>query len=454
MGVTPKSIGTVNIVINLINDAIPRIRLKLHPMKKLAIILSIFPGILFVIALGSYLICSFLERDLPPGSANIGLGLLFLAALINIPTMVAWCIYFARKSGGGAQTADRGDVGKGKKGASVSAYLLSAVVIGILSSASVVIYTRMQYSPEESRVSSIEEWEKRSRLPGFTLLDRADLPGYYICVYDTGLGEIAFCYHQKKPEAAKRHSFAVFDSQGQNLQDPARWNKTTDLNRPGDTHYIPGMVVPIRPDHHGGIHIEFKADSGSGLKSIYQGRLSFDRSSEQGARQPATAPESKPEGDSQPKPESEERGASVGSPVAPHSPEVKPDISANSSFVIAPVFKNPGKESKILALNDQLKEGQTREQVEEILGRPLIGSDISNGSQQWYINEAERETFEGSPWGFGGICVFYDKQNCLVRAEVNYQYVQDRHMKSYLEKQSKKAKQGGAGQNATRPESK
>ena len=183
MGVTPKFIGILNIVINLINDAIPWIQLKLHSMKKLAIILSIFPGILFVIALGSYLICSYLERDLPPGSANIGLGLLFLAALMNIPTMVAWCIYFARKSGGGAKTADRGDVVKGKKGASVSAYLLSAVVIGILSSAAVVIYTRTQDTPEERRVSSIEEWEKRSRLPSFTRLDRAVLPEYYVCVY-------------------------------------------------------------------------------------------------------------------------------------------------------------------------------------------------------------------------------------------------------------------------------
>ena len=131
-------------------------------------------------------------------------------------------------------------------------------------------------------------------------------------------------------------------------------------------------------------------------------------------------------------------GDSVGSPVAPQSPEAKPDISADSPFVIAPVFKKPGEESRILALYDQLKEGQMRAQVEEILGKPLIGADISNGSQQWYINETERETFEGSPWGLGGICVFYDKENRLVRAEVNYQYVQDRHIKSHLENQWKK----------------
>lgn len=307
MVVTPKFIGTVNVVINLINDAIPRIRFKLHPMKKLAIILSIFPGILFVIALGSYLICSYLERDLPPGSANIGLGLLFLSALINIPTMAAWCIYFIRKSGGSSQTADRGDMGNGKMGTSVSAYLLPAVVIGILSIAAVVIYTRTQDTPEESRVSSIEEWEKRSRLPGFTLFDRADLPGYYVCVYDTGLGEIAFCYHRKNPEVSNVHSFAVHDNHGRNLQDPARWNKSSDLNRPGDTYLIPGMVVPIRPDHHGEIHIEFKADSGSGLKSIYQRRLSYDRDSEQGAGHPATVPESKSDDIHKSKTESEGR---------------------------------------------------------------------------------------------------------------------------------------------------
>jgi hypothetical protein len=306
MGVVPKFIDPINAIINLINYAILRIQLILRLMKKLAIILSIFPGILFVIALGSYVICSYLERDLPRGSANIGLGLLFLAALINIPTMVAWCIYFIRKSGGGSQTADRGDMGNGKKGTSVSAYLLPAVVIGILSIAAVFIYTWTQDTPEDIPVSSIGEWEKRSRLPGFTLLDRADLPGYYVCVYDTGLDEIAFCYHQKKPEAAKRHSFAIFDSDGENLQDPARWNKTTELNRPGDTHFIPGMVVATRTDYHGEIHVEFKEDSGSGFQSIYQKSLAYRRDrKEAGNGQPSNRSESDSDGANKPQPQSE-----------------------------------------------------------------------------------------------------------------------------------------------------
>ena len=63
------------------------------PMKKLAITLSIFPGILFVIALVSYVICSIAERDLPAGGVNIGRCLLLLAAMLNVPTLMVWVFY-------------------------------------------------------------------------------------------------------------------------------------------------------------------------------------------------------------------------------------------------------------------------------------------------------------------------------------------------------------------------
>ena len=85
-------------------------------MKKLAVALSIFPGILFVIALLSYVVCFFAERNLPPGGVNIGLSLLLLAALINIPTIVAWVIFFARKRGEGTKTALGGDTRSGGPG--------------------------------------------------------------------------------------------------------------------------------------------------------------------------------------------------------------------------------------------------------------------------------------------------------------------------------------------------
>ena len=253
----------------------------LESMKKLAIALSIFPGILLVIALLSYVICSIAERNLPPGGVNIGLSLLLLAALINIPTMAAWLVFLARKRRQGVRSASGEDTGRGMIWVSVAACLAGVVVVGVLSGAAIAAYGRTRDHPDLDRVSSIEEWEGRTRNPAFTLLDRADLPEYHVCVYETGLGEIAFCYHQKKPEAANRHSFAVFDSQGRNLQDPARWNKASELNRPGDRHFIPGMVVPIRPDHRGEIHLEFKADSGSGFQPVYQRRLPYDRESEQ-----------------------------------------------------------------------------------------------------------------------------------------------------------------------------
>ena len=277
-------------------------------MKKLAIALSVFPGILFVIAFLSYVICFFAESNLPPGGVNIGLSLLLLAALINIPTIAAWVIFFAKKRGEGTKIAPRGDTRSGKRRVFVAAYLVAALVIGVLSGTAITVFARTQDAPDVNRVSSIEEWRKRTQLPGFTLLDRADLPGYYICVYDTGLGEIAFCYNQKKPEEVDSHSFAAYGSQGQNLQDAARWNMRSDLNGHGESYFIEGMVVPLRPDYRGMIQIGFEADDGSGSESVYTKRLPYHRHSEQdSADQPATRSESKPEGRGEPELESEVR---------------------------------------------------------------------------------------------------------------------------------------------------
>lgn len=66
-------------------------------MKKLAIVLSVFPGSLLVLALASFVICSIAEAGLAGGSANIGLGLLLIAVGINIPTIVAWLIFLGRR---------------------------------------------------------------------------------------------------------------------------------------------------------------------------------------------------------------------------------------------------------------------------------------------------------------------------------------------------------------------
>lgn len=262
-------------------------------MKKLAIVLSIFPGILFVIALLSYVICFFAERNLPSGGVNIGLSLLLLAALINIPTIVVWVILLARKRDEGTKTAPGDDARSGKRRMFVAAYLVAGLVIGVLSGMAITVSARAQDAPDVNRVSSIEEWEERTQLPGFTLLDRADLPGYYVCVYDTGLGEIAFCYNQKKPEDADSHSFGVYDTQGQNLQDGARWNDRFDLNSHDEPYFITGMVVPIKPDYREMIQIEFKENS----ESVYTKRLPHNSNSTQDAAdQPTTRSEPKPEG--------------------------------------------------------------------------------------------------------------------------------------------------------------
>ena len=65
--------------------------------KKIAIVLSVFPGSLFVIALISYICCSIAERDLPKAGVDIGLGILCIAFLVNIPTIIAWGIFLFGK---------------------------------------------------------------------------------------------------------------------------------------------------------------------------------------------------------------------------------------------------------------------------------------------------------------------------------------------------------------------
>lgn len=106
--VAEESIFRINEFIGVFDDATiewcSNFMEEFDIMKKLAIALSIFPGGLLVIALLSYVICSIAERNLPPGGANIGLGLLFLAAVVNVPTLLSWILFFARKRGESTET--------------------------------------------------------------------------------------------------------------------------------------------------------------------------------------------------------------------------------------------------------------------------------------------------------------------------------------------------------------
>lgn len=263
-------------------------------MKKFAIALSIFPGSLFIIALLNYAFFAFVERNIAPSGVNIGLSLLLLAALINVPTIISWVVFFIRKRGEEPKTTVGGDASRGKGLMQVAVYLVPALVIVTLSAVMITEFARAKDAPDANRVSSIGEWEARTQLPGFSLLNRADLPSYYVCVYDTGSGEIAFCFNEKKPGSADIHSFGVYDSEGNNLQDPARWNKHSDLNTHGKAYIIKGMVVPVRPGYSGIIRIEFRENRGSGFKSVYTKLLPYNSNSEQGgAGQPATRAESK-----------------------------------------------------------------------------------------------------------------------------------------------------------------
>ncbi len=68
--------------------------MKDYWLKKVAIILTCFPGSLLLIAVLNYLIMGFVESSRSvPGDPNIGAGLLVITALINIPTLIMWLLY-------------------------------------------------------------------------------------------------------------------------------------------------------------------------------------------------------------------------------------------------------------------------------------------------------------------------------------------------------------------------
>ena len=123
------------------------------------------------------------------------------------------------------------------------------------------------------------------------------------------------------------------------------------------------------------------------------------------------------------------------SPVGPPPEEDEIPLSKGPG-VIRPVYKapksgSPISESRILSLYHQLKFGQSREEIEKLVGKPVIGTDDVDGSTQWYINECETREIKGSPWGLAGIRVNYDKDDRLVSARYNFQYVRTTDIEKY-----------------------
>ena len=89
--------------------------------------------------------------------------------------------------------------------------------------------------------------------------------------------------------------------------------------------------------------------------------------------------------------------------------------------------------SRILALYDQLQVGMTREEVEAIVGEPMLPPlEQPDGEVNCsYVAERERllERHE-SPWGPGGIVVTY-KEGRLVKKQYNFQAVKREHLEAY-----------------------
>ena len=90
--------------------------------------------------------------------------------------------------------------------------------------------------------------------------------------------------------------------------------------------------------------------------------------------------------------------------------------------------------SRILRLYHQIKAGQSREEVEKLLGEPLYDNAVVNGTVSWYIDKVETKEIKGSPWGMGGIKVFYGEDGLVHDAEYNFQYVKNEDIELYHQK--------------------
>ena len=153
--------------------------------------------------------------------------------------------------------------------------LVAVAVVVVLAGAILCMFGAGDGRQSTDRVTSLEQWEELTRRPGFALLDKADLPDYFVCVYETNAAEVAFCYRWKHTEdGPDTCSFIVRDSNGQDLQDTNRSNATTELNAVGSIPehlYVHGMVVPIPRDHRGQIRVEFmdNEDAEFPTRSVY-----------------------------------------------------------------------------------------------------------------------------------------------------------------------------------------
>ncbi len=114
---------------------------------------------------------------------------------------------------------------------------------------------------ELARVGTLEGWIGHTARPGFRLLDQAESEAYFVAVYLTPAREIAVCYRWRLETDAPDTSVAVRGDDGENVQDPERWDDTTPLNPTGSVSmadYLHGMVVPLREDVRGRIEIVLK----------------------------------------------------------------------------------------------------------------------------------------------------------------------------------------------------
>ena len=61
---------------------------------KFAIGLGLVPHLLFVFALFNVIVSCITEGNAPAGDPNIGVGVLLLTVLMNVPSMICWLGYF------------------------------------------------------------------------------------------------------------------------------------------------------------------------------------------------------------------------------------------------------------------------------------------------------------------------------------------------------------------------
>ena len=143
-------------------------------------------------------------------------------------------------------------------------WTVAGIVVVTAAAAAMFLTTRWNTdAPPPVTIGTLDAWVEFSRRPGFELLDTHADEDYFIAVYRTEADELAFCYRWRGEGGKPNTSLAVHDDASHDVQDAARRGEATVLNPAGPLPgggFVDGMVIPIRADHDGPVHVQFQDD--------------------------------------------------------------------------------------------------------------------------------------------------------------------------------------------------